>query len=128
MSKVGVCDPDKERGKTITNKDKMQDSEVRGVRPGGSGGNSSEGGGRLLDTRAFLFHHAHTQDGYRMHKGCRLCSKGVSGVSVEVAERPSDQDEVHESGGVDEEGTTAPPLGGGWDAVWKGYQMPGTQE
>ena len=103
----------------------MQNSEVRGVRAGGEGGDSVEGGSRLLDSRAFLFHHAHTRDGYRLTKGCKLCSGGVQGVSVEIEEGPSDKAEIHEGGGADETGAAPPSLSGGWDAIWKGYPVQG---
>jgi len=106
----------------------MQNAKMRGVRTGGSSGDSAQGGGRLLDSRGFLFHHAHVEDGYRRHKGCRACAKGLQGISFEVEARPPVDVEVHESSGTDEKGDAASSPDSGWDALWKGYKMQGTEE
>ena len=128
MSTQWLCDPDKKGRQTITNKDEMQDSKMRSVRAGGESGNRVEGGSRFLDTRAFLFHHAHTTDGYRRSQSCPVCSKGVSGFSFEIEEGSRDNSEVHEGSGTDETGDATPTPGSRWDALWKGYQVSGQQE
>ena len=78
--------------------------------PSGESPRGPEGGNRRLDSAGFLFHHAHTKEGYRTSKGCRFCAKGLAGITttIEIRDPLVPTDEVDESSGVDQSGPTTP--------------------
>lgn len=65
-----------------------------------------------FDTRAFMVHHSHVQDGRKVSAFCKVCRKGVTGLVAPIqAIEPAN--EVPESSGMDET-ETGPPSPNSW--------------
>ncbi len=61
---------------------------------------------RVLDSRAYLSHHAHVQNGRRRQAGCGFCEKGLDAV-VKIIEAPVEEPKLDESDRSDPDGAAS---------------------
>lgn len=70
---------------------------------------------RVLNSRAYLSHHRHVQNGRRREEKCSFCSEGVDGVVTDFTEEVAAA-QLAEDNRSDEERTAARASGDGSDS------------